>query len=211
MEKLDRHFRSVASLGSSVTCWLIPVAFQDAMDMPNIRTQTLLQKPAVALSENVLGILFKVEIDIDGHPKVCCIGRNKSPAICRVMIKLLLNIPRRGVHNVLFVCEKLCVVDQRFKFVFLHLFLSYGEDDGERSTDARVWFWGRGRGISSIRLHWLVMPIVWDRMSKPCERTTFTWVTARQTPADIVVNPIGSCNQPSIEQAVASPRILGVA
>lgn len=77
----------------------------------------------------VLGVFFKVEIDIDGHSKVGCIGRNESPAICGVLIKLLLNVFRGGIYDMLFVCEKLCVVDQRFKFVFLHLFRFTYEDE----------------------------------------------------------------------------------
>jgi hypothetical protein len=49
------------------------------------------------------------------------------------------------------------------------------------------------------------MPIFWDRMLNPCQRTPFTWVTAWLTPAYIVFQPIGSCNQPSIKLSAKGP------
>lgn len=88
----------------------------------------------VAHLRNALGVLLKVEIDIDGHSKVGRIGRNESPAICGVLIKLLLNVFGRAIHDMLFVCEKLCVVDQRFKLVFLHLFPFAYKDERQASA-----------------------------------------------------------------------------
>jgi hypothetical protein len=74
---------------------------------------------------------------------------------------------------------------------------------------------GLGLGYGTQYFEHSVAPVCYacflDRVLNPCQRTPFTWVTARQTPAYIVFNPIGSCNQPSVQQSAASFVALGVA
>ena len=79
--------------------------------------------------------------------------------------------------------------------VHLRNSLPNGKGQPVRGFGFGVW----DTAIRALGYTGLICHFVWDRMLNLCERTPFTWVTARQAPADIVFQEIGSCNQPCVQ------------